>query len=104
MLRRVTKEPSRRRFQHLINTAVKDDACAVCRRPIWSAYDGGTLVKAEKTLIASADELQILLQGRRTYTRQPWGGLLYRHAAEIAAGLRPGETIHQQHHCKGKNR
>lgn len=102
MAKKKIDEPKpKKRFAHLISTAVKEYECP-CGALVWAAYDDGLAAKAEKDVIDPRGEWQILAQGYRTYTRQPWGGLRRRDAAEISAGLRPGETIHIEHQHRSK--
>jgi hypothetical protein len=89
----------RKRFRHLISTNARETVCR-CGKAILVGLDDGVAVKAEKKPIDPKDEYQVLVQGHRTYTRQPWTGFKFRDQHEIAAGLYAGETVHTEHHCK----
>jgi hypothetical protein len=90
----------KKRFRHLISTNARETVCR-CGKTILVGMDDGVVAKAEKKPIDPKTEYDVLVQGYRTYTRQPWTGLKFRDFYEIAAGLYAGETIHTEHHCKG---
>ncbi len=89
----------KKRFEYLRNTHVEEVVCGTCGEVVLAAYDGGLWLRAGKEAVAPAAEYDVIMSGRQTFTRRPHGfGLVWRDAAEIGAGLYPGETIHIEHH------
>jgi hypothetical protein len=95
----------KKRFEYLRNTHVEEIVCAACGNVVLAAYDGGLWVRAEKDAVHPAAEYDVIVTGRRTFTRRRHGfGLVWRDVAEISAGLLPGETIHIEHHHRRSTR
>jgi hypothetical protein len=84
--------------RHLASTQTTRTRCVHCNSEILTALDEGERARVDPDSIDPADEVGILLDGRRTYILTPGRWLIHREADRIRAATIHGR-IHAQHRC-----
>jgi hypothetical protein len=89
---------TRPRFEYLQSTPAKPTACSRCDAALLAALDEGVRARVDAEPIDPADEVNVLLDGRRTYTLTPGGWLYQREVDHIRSDKNRGQ-IHAEHKC-----
>lgn len=87
-----------KRNDHLVSTPARLSRCPRCKTPVLTALDEGLRAVVDLAAIQPADEIRVLLSGRKTYTRLQCGELVYRDPDRIQGRLKG--HLHQQHTCQ----
>lgn len=87
-------------MRHLISTTAEETRCPNCHRTTLTAHDQGIHVRVDtKPLPDRQAELEVLLDGRETYTlTRAIRHLVLRTAPRIVSGY-PVGTVHAEHRC-----